>query len=123
VADTIGEMGLWYRLASVAFLGGSLVPVGGHNPFEALALGCRVLHGAQVHNFSDSYEALAADGLTCLAQDPGLIARLVQQAWREGRSPPLAHWRGAQGAWRMVEDLVLMLSAPPPAPPHPASRT
>jgi 3-deoxy-D-manno-octulosonic-acid transferase len=121
VADTIGEMGLWYRLASVAFLGGSLVPVGGHNPFEALALGCRVLHGAQVHNFSDSYEALAADGLTCLAQDPGLIARLVQQAWREGRPPPLAHWRGAQGAWRMVEDLVLMLSAPPPAPPRPAS--
>ncbi|MGB3409465.1 MAG: glycosyltransferase N-terminal domain-containing protein, partial [Jannaschia sp.] len=39
VADTVGEMGLWYRLCPVSFMGGSLVPIGGHNPFEPAALG------------------------------------------------------------------------------------
>lgn len=123
VADTIGEMGLWYRLAGVAFVGGSLVNVGGHNPFEPLALGCRVLHGPQVHNFAPTYAALGEDGFTRQVSTAQDIASAVRQAWQEGRSPPLEHWRGAQGALQMVEDLVLMLSAPRPAPPHPASRT
>ncbi len=55
LADTMGELGLWYRLASVAFVGGSLVPVGGHNPFEPATLGSAILHGPHVFNFKDSY--------------------------------------------------------------------
>jgi 3-deoxy-D-manno-octulosonic-acid transferase len=55
LCDTIGEMGLWYRLSSVALIGGSLVPVGGHNPYEALLLGCAVMHGKYVHNFTEAY--------------------------------------------------------------------
>jgi 3-deoxy-D-manno-octulosonic-acid transferase len=51
-------MGLWYRLASIALIGGSLVKIGGHNPFEALQLKCQVLHGPYVENFSESYELL-----------------------------------------------------------------
>jgi 3-deoxy-D-manno-octulosonic-acid transferase len=35
IADTLGEMGLWYSVGRIAFIGGSLVPVGGHNPLEA----------------------------------------------------------------------------------------
>ena len=108
VADTIGEMGLWYRLACVAFMGGSLVGVGGHNPFEPLALGCRVLHGPQVHNFAPSYAALGEDSFTRLASTPQDIASAVREAWQEGRSPPLENWRGAQGALQMVDELALM---------------
>ena len=64
VADTIGEMGLWYRLAPVALVGGSVAEVGGHNPHEPLALGCAVLHGPNVWNFAESYERLDAMGLS-----------------------------------------------------------
>ncbi|MHA1564800.1 MAG: 3-deoxy-D-manno-octulosonic acid transferase [Alphaproteobacteria bacterium] len=51
IADTIGEMGLWYRLAHVVFIGGSLHPgAGGHNPLEAAKLGSAVICGANVAN-------------------------------------------------------------------------
>ncbi|MBV9522983.1 MAG: DUF374 domain-containing protein, partial [Alphaproteobacteria bacterium] len=45
LGDTLGEMGLFYRVAETVFLGGSLTPVGGHNPFEPALLGCAILHG------------------------------------------------------------------------------
>ncbi len=60
LADTIGEMGLWYRLADVAFLGGSMVARGGQNPIEAAKLKVPVLHGRQVGNFREIYDALTA---------------------------------------------------------------
>lgn len=58
VADTIGELGLWYRLASISFIGGSLVPVGGHNPYEPAQLGSAILHGPYVANFASIYAEL-----------------------------------------------------------------
>ncbi|MBI4276112.1 MAG: 3-deoxy-D-manno-octulosonic acid transferase [Rhizobiales bacterium] len=60
VADTIGELGLLYRLASVVFMGGSLVEHGGQNPIEAIKLGAAVLHGPHVWNFAEVYTALDA---------------------------------------------------------------
>jgi len=62
IADTVGELGLFYRLSQVAFLGGSLVPVGGHNPIEPAKLGCALLHGPHVRNFADVFAAFDADG-------------------------------------------------------------
>lgn len=62
LADTIGELGLFYRLACVAFVGGSLAAKGGHNPFEAARLGCAVLHGPDMSNCSGMAAALAAAG-------------------------------------------------------------
>lgn len=58
VADTIGEMGLWYRLAETALIGGTFSDIQGHNPWEAAALGCAILHGPQTANFRTDYEAL-----------------------------------------------------------------
>lgn len=58
VADTIGELGLFYRLAPVAFIGGSLVPHGGQNPIEPAKLGTAVVHGPHVRNFADVYRTL-----------------------------------------------------------------
>lgn len=60
VADTIGELGLFYRLGRIAFLGGSLVTHGGQNPIEPAKLGNGVLHGPHVHNFTEVYAALRA---------------------------------------------------------------
>jgi 3-deoxy-D-manno-octulosonic-acid transferase len=58
VADTMGELGIIYRVAPVAFMGGSLVRHGGQNPIEAAKLGTAVLHGPHVWNFAEIYAAL-----------------------------------------------------------------
>ena len=58
VADTIGELGLIYRLAPIVFMGGSLVRHGGQNPIEAAKLGAAILHGPHVWNFNEIYSAL-----------------------------------------------------------------
>jgi len=58
VADTMGELGLIYRLAIAVFVGGSLVEHGGQNPIEPAKLGAAILHGPHVWNFADIYEAL-----------------------------------------------------------------
>jgi len=63
VADTLGELGLFYRLAPVAFIGGSLCGGhGGHNPIEAALLGCAPIHGPDMANFSTVAEDLAREG-------------------------------------------------------------
>ncbi|PWJ17427.1 3-deoxy-D-manno-octulosonic acid transferase [Jannaschia seohaensis] len=94
VADTIGEMGLWYRLCPVSFVGGSLVEIGGHNPFEPAALGSAILHGPHVQNFADIYERLGAAGAARSVSDwddlgatlarvlePDEAARMAHAAW------------------------------------------
>jgi 3-deoxy-D-manno-octulosonic-acid transferase len=62
LADTLGEMGLWLRLAQATFVGGSIAPVGGHTPFEPAALDSAILHGPQTGNFAPAYAALDGAG-------------------------------------------------------------
>jgi 3-deoxy-D-manno-octulosonic-acid transferase len=58
IADTMGEMGLFYRLARFCFLGGTLVPLGGHNPLEPAVLKCAVLAGPHTASAPTAYEAI-----------------------------------------------------------------
>ncbi|WP_177174577.1 3-deoxy-D-manno-octulosonic acid transferase [Loktanella fryxellensis] len=58
LADTLDEMGLWYRLSPIVFMGGSLVPVGGHNPWEGAALGCALLTGPHLDNCGADWAGL-----------------------------------------------------------------
>lgn len=51
VLDSLGELLGWYQLSNYAFVGGSLVPVGGHNMLEPIAMGVPVFNGPHVHNF------------------------------------------------------------------------
>ncbi|MCB4769907.1 3-deoxy-D-manno-octulosonic acid transferase [Ancylobacter sp. Lp-2] len=75
VADTIGELGLFYRLAPVALLGGSLIRHGGQNPIEPVKLGAAILHGPHVANFAALYEQLdAAGGALAVADARSLAA-------------------------------------------------
>lgn len=60
--DTIGELARAYRHASVAFIGGSLVPTGGHNPLEALVWGVPVLSGPSTANFEEVFRETVASG-------------------------------------------------------------
>jgi 3-deoxy-D-manno-octulosonic-acid transferase len=61
IVDTLGELGLVYRLAPIVFVGGSLASHGGQNPVEPIKLGAAVLHGPHVWNFSEIYAALDAE--------------------------------------------------------------
>lgn len=70
LADTFGELGLWYRLAEIAFIGASMRNLGGHNPWEAICLGVPVMSGAHTDNFQNDYAQLQALGLAQLVK-PG----------------------------------------------------
>jgi len=82
VADTIGELGLLYRTARFAFIGGSLIPHGGQNPLEPARLHCAVLAGTHTENFTPSYDAIfAAQGqgrVSSCAQIATLAKRLIE---------------------------------------------
>ncbi|WP_420861049.1 3-deoxy-D-manno-octulosonic acid transferase [Algirhabdus cladophorae] len=91
VADTLGEMALWYDLADLCFVGGSLVEAGGHTPFEPLGHGCRVVHGPLVSNFAQTYADLDSAGTTqCVqtAQELSIImSRPFEPAPLSGHAP------------------------------------
>ncbi len=89
VADTIGELGLFYRLAQIAFIGKSLVSRGGQNPLEAAVLGCPVVFGPNMANFRDMSSAMVAAGAAEeVADRDGLkdaLARLLSDEERRRR--------------------------------------
>jgi 3-deoxy-D-manno-octulosonic-acid transferase len=59
LGDTMGELSHWYAQADLCFIGGTLVPIGGHNPLEALALGKPVLFGPHTQNAAEVYATIA----------------------------------------------------------------
>lgn len=78
LADTLGEMPLWYSMAGMTFIGGSLVPRGGHTPFEPIALGSALAHGPHLENFAEIYAALqAGDGSTLVENADDLAHFMV----------------------------------------------
>ena len=105
LADTLGEMALWYALAGTTIVAGSFTDRGGHTPHEPAAAGSAILHGPDVANFAASYAALDAGGgalpcadaaalaaaLTALA-DPARQAALAEAARRilAAEAPDLA---------------------------------
>jgi len=77
VGDTLGELLLFYAAADVAFVGGSLVPRGGHNMLEPAALGVPVVFGPHLFNFADISRALLEAGGARRVADSGELARVV----------------------------------------------
>jgi 3-deoxy-D-manno-octulosonic-acid transferase len=74
VCDTLGELGLVYRIAPIVLMGGSLIPHGGQNPIEPIKLGAAVLHGPHVGNFADLYDALDEATGTDAVVDADMLA-------------------------------------------------
>lgn len=78
IADTLGELGLWYRLSPVAAMGGSLIPHGGQNPVEAARLGIAVVFGPHMFNFAELSADLVARGAALQVADAqGMAAALA----------------------------------------------
>lgn len=99
LADTMGELGLWYRLAPISFVGGSLVAVGGHNPFEPAALGSAILHGPYVSNFVDIYRRLAEAKAALLVASPEKLASAVAQLLNPADAAGMA-----AAAWGVISE-------------------
>ena len=80
VADTLGELGLWYRVAPVSFVGGSMVKSGGHNPYEPALLESAIVHGPHVSNFSQDFGRLESAGATMRVTSARELADAIDRA-------------------------------------------
>ncbi len=104
IADTLGELGLFYRLVGHAFVGKSLGEHGGHNPLEPARLGCAIAVGPNVENFAEPVAALEAAGALDRVADALHLADWVAAMLRD---PAAAAAKGAAGvaAASQYEDL------------------
>jgi 3-deoxy-D-manno-octulosonic-acid transferase len=77
LGDTLGELGLFYRLTGIAFIGGSMAAHGGHNPLEAAQLDCAILHGPDMANFETIAAELSRRGGAIEVGDAATLADAV----------------------------------------------
>ena len=121
LADTMGELGLFYRLAPVAFVAGSF-RWQGHNPIEPALLGAAVLSGPQVANFQDIFDRMAAAGAVSFAAEaelPAAIERLLADAEGAGRrAQAFAEVERAGILERILAALVPVTDPPATDRPH-----
>ncbi len=100
VGDSMGELMLFYAASDVVFVGGSLMPVGGHNPLEPAALGLPVLVGPHVFNFEDITRMLREAGALWQVRDARELAAAVETYLHDG---DLRHTNGEKGR-KVVEN-------------------
>ncbi len=122
IADTLGELGTFYALSDVAFVGGSLSERGGQNPIEAVRLDCAVLTGPNVRNFEEAYgdleRAQAVEKVTDAASIAGTVATLLSD--HEARCAMAARAKAAvaqrSGALDVtLDELIALMALPAPA--------
>jgi 3-deoxy-D-manno-octulosonic-acid transferase len=82
IADTLGELGVFFALSPIAFLGGSFGKEGGHNPYEPICFETAVLHGPNVKNFNDAYESLQKVGAAEQVDDAAHLGRVIVRLQR-----------------------------------------
>ena len=116
--DSIGELAALYRLAKLAFVGGTLIPVGGHNPIEAWAAGVPVLVGPHTANFREIVAAGERLGILRTVRDPESLAAALQAALADPQALSTSGERAraavaeSRGAAARTADLVLPLLPP-----------
>lgn len=104
VVDTMGELGLLYRLAPVVFVGRSLLGRGGQNPWEPARLGCAVATGPHTANFDDAVHALRTAGALTVVPDPAALQDWVRLMLADPARRGAAG-RAGQGAATGADDL------------------
>ena len=123
LGDSMGEMGAYYAAADLAFIGGSLLPLGGQNLIEACAVGTPVLIGPHVFNFTQATADAVAAGAALQVQDPADLARALCELFADksrrvamgaAGAAFAARHRGATA--RTVDVLATLLPAPSAVP-------
>ena len=79
LVDSLGELGIFYSLVNFTFIGGSLLEIGGHNPFEAIQLNCAVITGSQVFNFAEIYADLQQKNACQIIKNGDELYEIVQK--------------------------------------------
>jgi 3-deoxy-D-manno-octulosonic-acid transferase len=103
------NLGMWYRLAAVCFLGGSLVQSGGADPFEAAALGSAILHGPYTQNYQNDFDRLLDAGGARLVYNSEMLSSALVDTMSPDRAATMAHaaWEvcsaGAEVNDRIIE--------------------
>ncbi len=115
VVDSFGELGLFYQMFDMVFLGGSLTSQGGHNPLEPARLGCFVLHGGHVAAYAYLFKTLDAYGGGACVTDEGALADAVSRRLRDasllkGESATARRFALERGGG-MVDDVATRLLA------------
>ncbi|SFE64985.1 3-deoxy-D-manno-octulosonic-acid transferase [Sulfitobacter brevis] len=90
LADTLGELGTWYALSDIVFLGGSLRPIGGHNPFEVAHSGATVLSGTHVTNFAETFSGMEELGAARFVSDAADLAEKVEALFSDTQGREMA---------------------------------
>lgn len=115
VVDSFGELGLFYRMFDMVFLGGSLTSQGGHNPLEPARLGCFVLHGGHVAAYAYLFKTLDAYGGGMCVPDEGALADAVSKRLRDTsllkRESAMAKRFALERGGGMVDDVATRLLA------------
>lgn len=125
--DTLGELGLFYRLVDIVLMGGTLIPHGGQNPIEAARLDCAILHGPHIENFQEMFDALTARQAVAAISDAATLASQVKALFEnpaqteqmaDAASAYADAMSGTRG--RVLELIAPYLSDPdtPPVPPR-----
>lgn len=83
LADTLGELGSWYALTEIVFLGGSLLPIGGHNPYEVVQSNAAVLSGPHVTNFAETYSQMTETGAAEIVSDTASLAAATDRLMKD----------------------------------------
>ncbi len=100
LADTRGEMGLWYQLAPITFMASSLLNgLDGHNPYEPAALGSAVLYGPNISKYLSSYSRLASAGAARIVKDAASLSTALGQLIAPDQTATMAH-----AAWDVVSE-------------------
>ncbi len=79
LADTLNELGIFYRLVDFAFIGGSLLPIGGHNPYEAIKLNCAIITGKEIFNFTEIYDDLLRTDGCVMVKDSTELENVIRK--------------------------------------------
>jgi 3-deoxy-D-manno-octulosonic-acid transferase len=125
IADTLGELGLFYRLADVALVGGSLVPHGGQNPMEPARLGCPILLGPHTGNFQERVLDLREAGAVRVVEpaDAAMLAAAVHdvlsnpyEAQRMAEAAREVAQEATGTADRLADEIVTWLRPTEPSP-------
>jgi len=117
VAETEGELGTWYRLAHLCFMGGTLTEGNGRSPFEAAVLGAAVIHGPAIRPWESAYWRLTEAGASRNVRDSAALGREVATLLAPDRAAEMAHagWiaisAGAAVTDRLIELTVAAFDA------------
>ena len=120
VVDTLGELLQFYACAEVAFVGGSLVDIGGHNLLEPAAVGTAIVTGPKLHNFAEIARKLDEAGALRIGTDADAVAAALEQlladAATRGQMTAAGQELVEQGRGALARTMHLIAPALPPAP-------